>query len=190
LRVLRGGIRLSGYLVATAWLSKFNAHSLAAVPATDGDNNPVHYEGYKMDAAFIVALTGFVAGVAGIITALATRRKSQSDVIAALTDSTIKLIEPLNKQIAELQKEQAESRKTIQRQEKEIIASRERIAELERREIESRRKQAEDSTTIQRQAQEISSLYNKFKEYCIGAKALVGQLRRMGVTPDWTPPEK
>jgi predicted RNase H-like nuclease (RuvC/YqgF family) len=150
-----------------------------------------------MDTAFIVALISLGAGVAGIITALATRRKSRADAAGVMTDAALKLIEPLNSRIVELedykaksQKEHAEDRRTIERQEKEIEASNKRIAELERREIENRRKQEEDGATIKRQAKEITALYEKFKEYCIGAKALVGQLRRMGVTPDWTPPEK
>jgi hypothetical protein len=71
-----------------------------------------------MDTALLTSIIALVVGLGGVITALATRRKTAAEASEVITDSAMKLLDPLNKRIDDLERRDRERDK--------------RIAELER----------------------------------------------------------
>jgi hypothetical protein len=76
-----------------------------------------------MDTSLIVSLIALMGAIGGVITAIATRRKTASEASQVITEAAMKLIEPLNKRIEVLEK-------LTQRQEKEIRGMRHGIGLL------------------------------------------------------------
>jgi hypothetical protein len=76
-----------------------------------------------MDTSLFASLIALVVAIGGVITAIATRRKTAAEASEVITDSAMKLLEPLNKRIAALEKQ-------TEHQEKEIQALRRGVTKL------------------------------------------------------------
>jgi hypothetical protein len=73
-----------------------------------------------MDTTLLTAIIALIVGLGGAITALSTRRKSNADAAASITEANLKLLEPLRVRIAEQDARLADQEKRIAAQDKKI----------------------------------------------------------------------
>jgi hypothetical protein len=57
-----------------------------------------------VDTSLLIAIIALIGSIGGIITTLSTRRKTASEASEVITESAMKLVEPLNKRIDALEK--------------------------------------------------------------------------------------